>query len=101
MDREAARREIREKAGELEDFLEADISIGPKKNKKAVDVIDPFWTNTEIKNVVNAIQFLMAWCTHQIIAENAPYSDEVFEEEKITTLDDEYRDRGLHRGMFG
>lgn len=134
MDREAALKEIKKKAGELEEFLMNDISINASlKKKKAVDIVDPNFENTKITAVVSTCQFLVQWCAEEIakckakrkeerkkenelFAETAKKleeerkkeeerldemgSDEVYEEEKITTLDDEYRDRGLHRGMF-
>jgi len=116
MDREAALKEIRGKAGELEDLLMNDISINASlKKKKAVHIVDPNFENTKITAVVNACQFLIQWCAEEIAKDKAKREeerkkeeqrldemgmDEVYEEEKITTLDDELQDRGLHRGLF-
>lgn len=94
----------RKKAGTLEDFLQGD------GEDKAVNIIDPRCGNEVISSAVDGLQKLIKWTAEEIRLEalkeddlNNPdlYSnDEVFEEEKITTLDDELRDRGLTRGMF-
>ncbi len=128
MTREKALREIREKTGELEDFLMNDISIGAtvvatgKLKTEAVNTVDPNFENEKINDVVNACQFLVKWCAEEIAKCKAKREeeekkaeeerkkeeerldemgmDEVYEEEVILTLDDELRDRGLSRADF-
>lgn len=92
--REEALIAIRSKAGNLEDFLQGD------RGDKTVNIVDPNCTQEEITKCVNACQVLIHWCADEIAEEREDEEVEVFEEEKITTLDDELRDRGLNRSMF-
>lgn len=95
MTKENALRKIREKANTFVDFLQAD------KDDKTVNIVDPTWEVTEINNAVNACQFLIEYCSLKITEEeNEKLADEVFEDDNIRTLDDDLKERGLHRGMY-
>ena len=90
---------IRNKAGELEDLLQGD------KGDKTVLVVDPYFSNEIINNAADGLQKLIQWASEETKQEELKQddlhgNDEIFEEEKIITLDDELADRGLARGMY-
>lgn len=94
MTREDALRKIREKAGELEDFLQGD------EGEKTPGIADPTNANEELRACISGLQALIQWCAGEIAEiENEKVADEVYDEEKVWTLDEELMDRGLSRGM--
>ena len=99
MNRLEALKVMGEKVGEIEDFLQGD------KDDKTVNIIDPSVSVEEITRCVDGCQDLIKWAKEErkreFLSDPDLYgNDETFEEEAITTLDDQLMDRGLSRGMF-
>lgn len=98
---QAALEVVKDKVKDFEDFLQ-----GYKDQDQSVNVIDPFCSNEKIGGFVKEVQNFYFWVCDELRKEKEvreifeAQSDEIFEKEVITTLDDELKDRGLRRGMF-
>ena len=85
------------RAQKLEDFLQGD------KGDNTIESIDPLYQTKEINVCVKSCQELITWTSDEIKKEfdsSFDMSDEVFEEEDYSGMDEKLADAGHSRGDF-